>query len=293
MAGGSGFIGSALVHDLLSAGHDVDVLTRSSRPDVTGARALSWGPGGPGSWRGALAGADAVVNLAGESINQKWNEESKRRILDSRVQATRAIIDAIAEAGHKPAVLVNASAVGYYGPGTEPVAEDAAPGGDFLAGVCKAWENEAVDAEQLGVRVVRLRLGVVLARQGGALKAMLLPFKLGVGGRLGSGEQWMSWIQLKDVVAMIRWAIENPKVSGAVNAVAPGACSNYEFTKAMGRVLHRPTIFPVPAGVLRTLLGEMSDMLLTGQKVLPKRAQELGYAFRFPALEPALKDCLS
>lgn len=293
VAGGTGFIGQALVRALSGAGHSVDVLTRSSRPSSGGVRALTWGPGGPGAWRAALAGADAVVNLAGATIAGRWTEPVKQRILESRVESTRAIVSALREDAQRPRLLVNASAVGYYGPRELPAAEDAPAGEDFLARVCVAWEAEAREAEALGMRVVRLRFGVVLGREGGALAQMRAPFRLGLGGRLGSGTQPMSWIHLDDACALARLALERPELSGPVNAVAPQSVTNAQFTKTLGAVLHRPALLPVPAFALRLLLGEMAQMLLTGQKVLPKKALEAGYRFKFPELKGALADLLS
>lgn len=292
VAGGTGFIGRTLVADLRARGHSVDVLTRATRPDAEGVRYLTWGPGCPGAWRAAIAGADAVVNLAGENIAQRWGAAVKRRILDSRVGATRDVVAALREAARRPAVLVNASAVGYYGPGNEAVVEENAAGSDFLAGVCRDWEQEARKAEALGVRVVRLRTGIVLGKGGGALAKMLLPFKLGLGGPLGSGEQWMSWVHLDDVCGLVRFALERPELAGALNAVSPDPRTNAEFTQALGRAVHRPAFLPAPAFALRLLLGEMAGMLLSGQKVLPEKALQSGYRFKHPALSEALAACV-
>ncbi len=237
---------------------------------------------------------DAIVNLAGESIaSGRWTAARKAAIRSSRVEATRALVDAAAAASPRPKVLVNASAIGYYGAhGDEPLDETAAPGADFLARVCVEWEAEARRAEALGLRVVLLRLGVVLAPDGGALSAMLLPFRAGLGGAIGGGRQWMSWVHRDDVVGLLREAVGNAEYAGPVNATSPNPVTNRDFTRALGRALHRPTVLPVPGIGLRLLLGEMATMLLTGQRVLPKAAERLGYAWQQPELPAALERCV-
>jgi hypothetical protein len=284
VAGGTGLVGKTLGGALAAAGHDVTVVSRGPGPGRIG-------------WDGvaaAVAETDAIVNLAGESIAaRRWSEPQKRRILESRVTATRALVDAAAGAGRKPAVLVNASAVGYYGDrGDEPLDEQGTPGRGFLADVCRAWEREAERGEPLGLRVVRLRLGVVLARDGGALAKMVPPVRAFVGGPLGSGRQWMSWVHVDDVAGLIVAALGDERYRGAVNASAPAPATNADFMRTLGRVLARPAWLPAPAFALRLALGEMADMLLEGQRVLPRAAQMRGYRWRYPALEPALADCV-
>lgn len=297
LAGGSGFIGSALRNTLTEKGHEVIVLTR--RPalqEQPGARSryVAWNPPQEGSWQKEFEGADGLINLAGESIvGKRWTNGQKRKIIESRIDATHAVRRAIEMASKKPPVLINASAVGYYGMREdEELTEESPAGRDFLGETCQAWEWEAMRARELGIRVVMIRIGIVLEKNGGALAKMLLPFRMGLGGPLGSGKQWMSWIHLGDLVGLIQFALENRQVSGPLNGTAPKPVRMKEFSQTLGRVLHRPAIFPVPAFLLKILLGEMADMLLTGQRVLPKKALQGGYVFRYPELEQALKEIL-
>lgn len=296
VTGGTGFIGGALCQVLLDDGHEVVVLTRLARPSRhRRQRFVGWSPPDLGPWvQEGLDGADGLVHLAGESIvAARWTAEQKRRIVDSRVGSTETLVRAMRQVSRKPPVLVNASAVGYYGPqGDETLDESAPPGSDLLATTCQQWEAAARQAEPLGVRVVRVRIGVVLALDGGALAKMLPPFQRGLGGPLGSGRQWMSWIHRDDLISVIRWALADARVSGAVNATAPNPATMREFARTLGRVLHRPAVLPVPATVLRMLLGEMAQMLLTGQRVMPAAAQRLGFRFAYPELEAALRACL-
>lgn len=318
VTGGSGFIGRHLTESLLSQGHAVTVLTRSPKPRLPGgAAAVVWpgektnepGHSRPGhgpeavnsipadvpGWRRVLEGADAVVNLAGEPIAAKrWNASQKERILHSRVRSTRALIDALGEVRQKPRVLISGSAVGYYGPrGDEEVIESDGPGRDFLSGVCTAWEESALRAEKLGIRVVLLRTGLVLGADGGALPRLLFPFRIFAGGRLGSGRQWMPWIHMEDMVGIINFTISNDKARGPVNAAGPNPETNYHFSRIIGRVIRRPSRLPVPGPALRLLLGEMAGpLLLSGQRALPARALDLGYRFRHRELEPALRSIL-
>ena len=295
VAGGTGFIGTRLSARLIAEGYEAIVLTRNAQksrdhihPSV---RVASWADGA--DWEGLVDGAGAIVNLAGESIAQRWTAKSKARILESRLDAARRLHDAVAHAKLKPAVMVNASAVGYYGPhGDEELNEESGPGVDFLADTCVNWEKAARTFEDLGLRVVRVRIGIVLGEEGGVLAKMLPPFRLGAGGPLGSGKQWMSWIHVDDLVDLIVWAIQTPTVTGAVNATAPNPVRMSEFAVTLGRVLHRPAIAPVPAIALRLLLGEMSTMVLEGQRVLPKKTEALGFRFKNPVLEEALRDAL-
>ena len=287
IAGGSGLLGSALAAHLQRDGHTVAVLTRRPR-HVTH---LAWNPEAPAEpWMGVVGAADAVVNLAGESIApRRWTAARKAAIRDSRLRATRALSDAMRASPRKPEVFLSASAVGIYGPrGEEAVTEETPPGSDFLAELGVAWEREAMSAATL-TRVVLLRTGVVLAREGGALRQMALPFRFFAGGPIGSGRQGISWIHIEDWVRMARWAIETPPVAGPLNLTAPAPVSNAEFARTLGRVLGRPAIMPAPAFAVRLALGEMSTVILTGQRVLPVKAQSLGFTFRFPDLEAALR----
>jgi uncharacterized protein (TIGR01777 family) len=297
VTGSTGLVGTALVTALAGAGHTVCRLIRPESTAGGGAKDgfdVPWNPT-TGELGGAAVGADAVVNLAGASIGGgRWTAERKALLRSSRVDTTRALVTALAKMNARPRVLVSASAIGYYGSRRdESLAEESAAGADFLAGLAREWEAEAVKAEALGIRVVRARLGIILARHGGALAKMLLPFKLGVGGRVGPGQQWMSWVTLKDVVGILRLALENRAVQGAVNVVAPGAVRNAEFTKELARALHRPALFPAPAFALRLALGEMADaLLLASQRVVPQRLQQLGYRYLHPDLGVALAEIL-
>src|SRR5262245_47028601 len=292
VAGGSGFLGRALSAALAQEGHDVVVLTRGSS---TGGphRTIRWNPDGTrGEWASAVDGAHAVVNLAGESIaGKRWSSAQKARILDSRVQATRSIVAAIRSAAAPPAVLISGSAVGYYGPhGDDVLTESAAAGADFLAEVCVRWEAEASIASSERTRVVFLRTGLVLERDGGALPPMLPPFRLGVGGPVGSGSQYWPWIHRADWIGLVRWTMQTSNVAGPVNAPAPQPVTNKAFASALGRAMHRPAFVPAPAFALRLLLGEMADaLILTGQRAVPERAERGGYAFRYSRLEDALR----
>lgn len=292
VTGGTGFIGRALCRVLVERGHEPVVITRapSAPPAQERVEWLSWEGA---EWQRRLAGTDGLINLAGESIAAtRWSPARKALIRGSRIQTTRALVNAMAVQERRPSVLVSASAIGYYGPrGDETLAESAEPGGGFLAATCQAWEAEAQRAERLGVRVVRLRIGLVLAPDGGALAKMARPFRAFLGGPLGSGRQWVSWIHREDVLGVIEWALTHPTVRGAVNATAPQPVPMRAFCRELGRVLHRPSWAPVPAIALRLLVGEMAELLLTGQRVLPTVAVEQGYAFRYPGLQDALAAC--
>jgi uncharacterized protein (TIGR01777 family) len=296
ITGATGFIGSALCARLLQRGDKLTLLTRRAPPDgSTPAKSwLHWTPGIAGEWEAAFDGADGIINLAGEPIAAKrWTEKQKRRIQLSRIDATRSIVDAIAKVKRRPAFLVNGSAVGYYGPhGDEILTEETLAGTDFLASVCRDWEAEAQKAEQIGIRVVRLRTGIVLAPHGGALSKMVLPFKFFVGGPVGSGRQWMSWIHMEDQVGLILHLMDTDRAVGPINATAPNPVTMGDFCRTLGKVMHRPPWAPVPASALRLILGEMADMLLTGQRVIPAAAQKLGYQFRYADLYDALKACM-
>ena len=294
VAGGTGLIGSALVRGLRDAHHSIVVLTRDpDRRIPTTDRSFTfnrWDGKTAGAWHDCIDGADAVFNFSGESLAaRRWTDAQKERLLNSRLEATRAIVNAIERAKRKPGVLVNASAVGYYGDVEEgEVTESRGAGNGFLADLCRKWEDVARAAGSSGVRVVTPRLGVVLAGQGSALQKMLLPFKLFAGGPLGSGRQWFPWIHIDDVVSAAIFILSNLELSGAVNMAAPESVTMKQFCSAIGKTLHRPSWAPVPAFVLRIALGEMSQMLLTGQRVVPSKLRQSGYSFRFPNLSAAL-----
>ena len=274
--GGSGFIGKHLTAALGSRGDDV-IVTSLRDPSVTAA---------------ATANCDVVVNIAGEPIAQRWNALVKQRIDYSRTEAPRRMLEQLAKLRRKPGAYVSASAVGYYGPsGNDALTETSPPGNDFLAQVCVRWEHEAERAANLGMRVAIVRTGVALGRDGGALKQMLPPFKAGLGGIIGNGQQWMSWIHIRDLVNIYLRCVDG--ATGTFNATAPAPVTNAEFTLTLGRVLHRPVFLPVPAFALRMLFGEGASALTTGQRVLPARLQTEAYTFAFPTLEAALADVLS
>ena len=292
ITGATGFIGTALCARLLEQGHTLTLFTRGSPRDAGTAtkRWLHWTPGALREWGSALDGVDGVINLAGEPIAKKWTHATRRRIETSRIEGTNSLVQGIAKATSRPKFLISASAVGYYGPrGDEIVTEETPPGDDFLSRVCRNWEEEATKAEPLGLRVVRLRTGIVLGSGGGALAKMVVPFNFFAGGPLGSGQQWMSWIQLEDHVRLMLEVIENTQATGAINVTAPNPVRNKEFCQTLGKVLGRPCWAPVPGLALRLVLGEMSEMLLTGQRVIPAAAQKLGFQFRYPNLEEALQ----
>ena len=297
MTGSTGLVGTALLSALAHDGHTVCRLLRPQSV-LTGAMKegfdVAWNPA-TGELGGAGVGADAVVNLAGASIAEgRWTKERKELLHTSRIDTTRALVSALAKMNARPRVLVSASAIGIYGNRDDEVlTEESKPGTDFLASLAQEWEAEAMKAEALGIRVVLARFGIILAKHGGALAKMLLPFKLGAGGRLGSGKQWMSWINLEDVVAIVRFAIENGAVRAALNVVAPQPVQNSDFTKALAQTLHRPALFPAPAFALRLALGEMADaLLLSSQHVAPQKLQQLGYSFLHSDLPSALRAVL-
>lgn len=291
VTGSSGLVGSALVPFLTTGGHEVVRLVRGEGKSGT----ITWSPANDTLDPAAIEGFDAVVHLAGENIGEgRWTDAKKREIRESRVRSTRLLAKTLASLKQPPKVLVSASAIGYYGDrGEELLTEDSPPGNDFLADVCREWEAAADEAREAGLRVVHLRTGVVLSPNGGALAKMLLPFKLGLGGVIGSGKQYWSWIALDDLVGVIHHALINESVSGPLNAVAPHAVTNREFTRTLGTVLRRPTRFPLPGVVARTVLGEMArPLLLSSAQVRPVKLEQTGYLFRFPELEPALRHAL-
>jgi uncharacterized protein (TIGR01777 family) len=288
LTGASGFIGATVVRRLQGMGHNLTVLGR--RDPGGGLRFAKWDSVDGNFPENAIAGADAIIHLAGEPVAQRWSKEVKQRIRDSRVYGTNCLVQALARTKNKPKVLISASAIGYYGDrADEALNEHSKAGGGFLPEICQDWELAARSAESLGIRVVLLRIGIVLHHSGGALRTMLTPFKLGVGGPIGSGNQWMSWIHRDDLVAMILWALENPNVSGPINGVGPSPCRNAEFVKALGHAISRPALLPVPGFALRVLYGEMADVILSSQRVLPDVPASLGFQFQYPELPEALR----
>ncbi|MGB9178578.1 MAG: TIGR01777 family oxidoreductase [Pyrinomonadaceae bacterium] len=288
VTGSTGLIGNALIPALEAEGHEVVRLVRAQPK----AGEVRWDPAKGSIDAGALEGLDAVVHLAGENISEgRWTDEKKARIRDSRVEGTRILSEALAGLSSPPKVLVAASAIGFYGNrGEEVLTEQSASGNDFLSEVCREWELATRAAAEKGMRVVNLRFGVILSEKGGALAKMLTPFKLGVGGKVGDGSQYMSWIDLDDVVGVIMFALKHDEMRGPVNVVAPSPVTNQEFTKAMGEALSRPTFFPVPAFAARLAFGEMADaLLLSSIRVEPARLKEAGYVFKYPQLEESLQ----
>lgn len=292
VTGGTGFIGRALCALLLAREHEVTVLTRNGAK----AKLLPFGTRIAMKFDG-VGGVDGIINLAGENLaDHRWSEANRQLFTDSRVQMTRRMIEYIRTARETPQVLVSGSAIGWYGArGDEVLSEHSSSGGfdEFQAQLCRAWEAEAKQAEKLGVRVCLLRTGIVLERDGGPLAKMLPPFQMGLGGRLGSGRQWMSWIHRADLVRLIVYLLENPKAKGAWNGTAPTPVTNAEFARTLGKALGRPALLPMPGWALRLALGGMADILLTGQQVLPQRAQEAGFPFRHPELAGALAAILA
>lgn len=292
VTGSTGLVGSALIPKLKSEGHQIVRLVRSEPKDAS---EVLWNPEQGTINAAELEGLNAVVHLAGENLAEgRWTEEKKTRIRESRIKGTKLLSETLAQLSAKPEVLVSASAVGFYGSrGDEVLTEQSASGSDFLAEVCREWELATQAAAQAGIRVVNLRFGVIFSKAGGALKKMLMPFRLGVGGKLGSGRQYLSWIAIDDAVGAIAHALTNDSLRGPVNVVAPQAVTNYEFTKTLGRVLSRPTLFPVPAFAARLAFGEMADeTLLSSQRVEPTRLKESAYIFKYPELEGALRHIL-
>lgn len=295
VTGATGRVGTHVVAALRARGDEVCVLSRNPEraSQALGVEAVAWDPKREAAPAETLAGRDAVVHLAGEDVGQRWSDEVKAEVMASRETGTRNLVAGISAARPRPAALVSASASGYYGPhGDEVVDESAPPGRDWLAEVCVRWEREADAAAAAGVRVVKVRTGIVLDAEGGALAKMLGPFKAGVGGPVGSGKQYMPWIHLEDLVGIYLAAIDAASFSGAVNASAPAPATNKEFSKALGRVLRRPAVAPVPGFAIKAMYGEMSQIVLTGVRMVPGRVPELGYEFRHTDLDEALADTL-
>ncbi|MCS7012492.1 MAG: TIGR01777 family oxidoreductase [Chloroherpetonaceae bacterium] len=302
LTGGTGLIGSELFRQLRQRGDNVIVFTRDPQRAATqlpgAAEYVHWEAyQSEGGWQEALSKADAVIHLAGAPVAQRWNDDYKRQIYDTRVLSTRYIVQALARAAKRPSVFVSGSAVGYYGvqgygEAVPALDESAPPASDFLAKVCIDWEKEALAAQALGVRTVVVRTGVVLSTKSGALEKMLTPFRLFAGGPIGSGKQWVSWIHLDDEVGIFLFALDRADVSGALNATAPEPVMMSVLASTLGRVLSRPSIFPVPKAALQVLFGEAADVIAEGQRVIPKRLLELGYTFQYPRLEDALRDLI-
>jgi len=292
LTGATGMIGSLLTERWSNSDHSLVLLSRRPPAEIGVAKKqwLAWQPGASGDWERAIDGADAVINLAGEPIaGKRWTPKQKEILRSSRVDGTRALVDAIAKAQVKPKLMISGSAVGYYGPhGDEALNEDSKPGDDFLARLCVDWEAQAQKAESLGVRVCFLRTGIVLAKGKGALKKMVPPFKMFFGGPLGSGRQRMPWIHIEDEIGLIQFLIDNEGARGAFNGIAPNPVTMAEFSKTLGGVLNRPSWARVPPFVLALMVGEMAEMLLNGQRAIPAAASKLGFKFQYPSLKLAL-----
>jgi uncharacterized protein len=299
VTGATGLIGKALCKRLLEQGYAVLVFARDvgkARAAVPGAAEyVAWQPEESGAWAAAIDGAHAVVNLAGPSLaGKRWNAEYKRYVRDTRVIGTRGLVSAMVNATVKPLAFVSSSAVGYYGFRDDtPLDEGASPGSDFLAQLCQAWEQEALKAMAQGIRTVIVRTGIVLDGKEGALPQLMLPFKLFAGGPILPGTQWMSWIHLADEVGIIMLALEDERARGPINATAPTPQRNRDFSKALGAAMGRPALMPVPGFALQIMVGEFAESLTTGQRVLPKKAEELGYQFKYPEVGQALRDIIS
>jgi len=295
VTGATGRIGSHLTAALKGRGDEVTVLSRDARraEEELGVEAHDWDPMNEPAPTAALSGRDAVIHLAGEDIAQRWNDETKRKIRESREIGTRNLVAGIAAADPRPGTLASASGSDFYAPGDNVVDETAPPGRDWLADVCVRWEREAQAAADHGVRVVRMRQGIVLDAEGGALEKMLTPFKAGVGGPVAGGKQYMPWIHRDDLIGLYLAVLDQPGFSGALNASAPEPVTNKVFSSALGSVLHRPAVAPIPAFTIKLLYGEMAQLVTTGRRMVPGRADELGYTFKHPQLEAALRDTLS
>lgn len=297
ISGGTGFLGKPLVAHLAGKGHDIVVLSRGGMSAPRGSRAVPWQPdGSTGPWAQEIDGADGVINLAGAGIaDKRWSAARKEFLRSSRVLSTRSLVAAVRAATRKPSAFIQGSAVGFYGVGGDQIVDESfPPGDDFLGQMAMAWEAEARPVESLGVRLVIIRTGVVLARDGGALSKLMRSFQFFVGGPVASGRQYLSWVHRDDWIALVDWALESPAVSGPVNAAAPQPVTNAEFSKALGRALRRPSWLPVPAFALRLLVGEMAGpMLIGGQRVVPKRATELGFTFKYPDVDGAMVAALA
>jgi uncharacterized protein (TIGR01777 family) len=291
ITGATGLIGTRLQETLRDAGHELLLASRRAPKDDS---YIQWDIHDGFAEPERLEGVDAVIHLAGENLNGRWTDAKKKAIRESRILGTRNVVDAISGLKQRPRVLVSASAIGFYGDrGDDLMTETSPPGKGFLPEVCREWEAESRRAEDAGIRTVLLRAGIVLSKDGGALGTMLMPFKLGIGGVIGSGKQWMSWVSLNDHAAVVKYALENEMIRGAVNSVSPNPVTNEEFTKTMGEVLYRPTLIPVPEFAVHLAFGEMGDtLLLDSTKVAPKRLEDAGFEFNFPDLKKALENAV-
>jgi uncharacterized protein (TIGR01777 family) len=295
MTGGSGFVGSYLSRELARQGYEITILTRKETPPKSEdprIRFLTGDPTREGPWMAKVPEHDWIINLAGASIFTRWTEAHKKELHDSRILATRNLVTAL-EKGDRRQFLCSTSAIGYYGPhGDEDLTEESPPGDDFLARLCRDWEAEALKARDSGIRVVITRFGIVLGKAGGALQQMAMAFRMFLGGRLGSGNQWFSWIHQEDHARAFMFVKDHPEITGPVDFTAPNPVRNLELTRALGRVLGRPTFLPAPAFMVRLVLGELGEVFLSGQKVLPRRLLAMGFEFRYPVIDQALADLL-
>jgi uncharacterized protein (TIGR01777 family) len=294
ITGASGFIGRRLMKALAGGNHTLRVLSRHSGTNLPpGVQLYVWDAMKGPPPEDSLEGVDAVIHLAGEPIAQRWNADVKEKILESRATGTRHLVQALSTARRRPALLICGSAIGYYGSrGDEVLTESSPPGSGFMADVCVAWEKEADLAESLGMRLVKLRTGMVLGANGGALAKMIPPFKAGMGGKLGHGDQWMSWVHLDDLVGILQYSLDNP-VRGPLNGTSPNPVINADFTKALAHALSRPAVVPMPAFTLKFMFGEMSEVMLASQRVMPRAAEAAGYRFRYPDVDAALANIVS
>lgn len=292
MTGGTGFVGTQLTSRLTQDGHELTILSRSAKRSGELPRGISYLQGDPtqkGPWQEAIKTHDAVINLAGASIFAKWTEEHKKAIRESRVSTTRNIVEGIPSHSQEPFRLFSTSAVGYYGfCGDEELTEDSPSGNDFLAQIAKEWEDEALKAKEKGARVIITRFGIVMGEKGGALSQMIPLFKKYIGGPIGSGKQWFSWVHIKDLLEAFAFLMKHPEISGPVNVCAPNPVRNKDLGKALGKVLHRPSFMPAPGFMVKLVLGEFGSVILEGQRVIPKRLLESGFAFQYPDIEKAL-----
>lgn len=288
VTGASGFIGRRIVSRLQSSGHEVVTLGRSRNASYV------WDAVRDPAPVEAFEGSAAVIHLAGEPVAQRWNQEVKWRIRESRIVGTKHVVEAIGKAHARPSVLVSSSAIGYYGDtGETLVDESAGAGSGFLAEVARGWEHEAMRAESFGIRVSRIRTGLVFGRGGGAFEEMLVPFRLGAGGQLASGQQWMSWIHIDDFIELLMFTLENPRMGGPVNGTSPAPVKNSEFTRALSGLLHRPAVLPIPKFALRLRFGEAAGHMVESSRVFPKKAMSCGFEFRFPEIVGAMQDLLA
>lgn len=298
LTGGTGFIGRSLTTALITQGHRVTVLSRdpsrTSSKLPKGAIAAAWNPEREGAWLDEIGRADAIIHLAGENVAQRWTDDARRRIMSSRVMSTRLVVEGMRRAEKKPDVFICASAIGFYGPQPPSVTldEESPRGEGFLADVVEAWEAEAKPAQSIGVRTVLLRIGIVLGEGGGPLEKMIMPFRMFAGGPVGKGDHVMSWVHADDVVGLILFCLDKPEAEGVINAVSPKPVTNEELSKSIGRAMHRPSWFRVPESMVKVGMGDAAEIITTGQRVLPKRAESLGYSFKWKDIDPALRSIL-